>query len=214
MVAASCTGMTSFNSTAQARRTGHWVWIVGSVLLAVCSGSPIANPAGKSTALSSAPFVCVDATANATATPVAASALAALRHNVETGPLYTAAVTASTGVTCRVRRDEDSLALEYQFGNGNSMRVNRDASIEYFELDAHFALPSVEAPEVLLARAEKAAFGGSGCGIDWRQPETMNVDGNVGWTVTVFRGDVCNCQTRVRRDAAGRVVGLELRSAC
>ena len=145
--------------------------------------------------------------------PENASALAALRRSVETGPLYAAAVSATTAVTCVVRRDEALLTLKYQLGNGNWVHATRDASIEYFELEAHFARPPVEAPEVLLTRAEKAAFGIGGCRINWQQPE-LDTDAHVGSTDTVFRGAVCSCQARITRDASGRVVGLALRSAC
>ena len=35
-----------------------------------------------------------------------------------------------------------------------------------------------------------------------------------GATETIYRGDTCNCQARVRKDKAGRTVGLVFRSAC
>ena len=155
---------------------------------------------------------CVDA--DAAATPHDASALAALRRSVETGPLYAAAVTASAVVMCRVRLESGLMSLEYHFRDGAWLHVKRDARIEYIEQEAHFASTPAEPPEALLARAEQAAFGVDGCGIDWRQPETLATEGNTGAKDTVFRGDVCSCQARIRRDAAGRVVGLALRSTC
>ena len=35
-----------------------------------------------------------------------------------------------------------------------------------------------------------------------------------GPTETVFRGEVCNCQARIRRGGDGRVVGLLFKSTC
>jgi hypothetical protein len=64
-----------------------------------------------------------------------------------------------------------------------------------------------------LTDAEQAAFGADGCGIDWRQPETRPPDAER-VTETIYRGDVCNCQARVRSDTAGHVAGLIVRSAC
>lgn len=66
----------------------------------------------------------------------------------------------------------------------------------------------------ILVRAECTAFGVNGCGINWQQTETLPVRDDTSTTETIFRGDVCNCQARIRRDNAGHVVGLALRSAC
>ena len=184
-------------------------WVCGGVLLAACSVPPAPSQA---TAPPSALIACVGA--DAAATPSDVGALAALRRSVEAGPLYAAAVNASAVVMCRLRLESGGIALEYQFRDGGWLHVKRDARIEYTEQEAHFASPPAEPPEALLARAEQAAFGVDGCGIDWRQTETLAVEGNSGAKDTVFRGDVCSCQARIRRDAGGRVVGLALRSTC
>jgi hypothetical protein len=155
---------------------------------------------------------CVES--SATITPQDATALAALRQSVETGPLYLAAAAPSGVATCRIDRRSGATALEYRFRDGGWLRAQRDARIEYTEQQAGFASPPAEPALALLSRAEAAAFGAEGCGFDWRQPETQPVEGEAGTTDAVYRGDVCNCQARVRRDRAGRVVGLALKSSC
>ena len=192
-----------------ARSAAHRWWVCGGVLLAACSVPPAP---GQTPAPPSTLVACVGA--DAAATPNDVSALADLRRSVEAGPLYAAGVTASALVMCRVRLESGVMALEYEFRDGGWLHVKRDARIEYTEQEAHFASPPAEPPDALLARAQKAAFGVDGCGIDWRQPETLAVEGNSGAKDTVFRGDVCSCQARIRRDVGGRVVGLAFRSAC
>ena len=201
--------MLSSNRMNRVRLAAQRWWVCGGVLLAACSVPPATSQAS---APPSAVVACVDA--DAAAAKYEVSELAALRRSVEAGPLYAAAVTASALVTCRVRHESGSMTLEYQFRDAGWLHVKRDARIEYTEQEAHFAAPPAEPPEALLARAERAAFGVDGCGIDWRQPETLATEGNSGAKDTVFRGDVCSCQARIRRDGGGRVVGLALRSTC
>lgn len=104
--------------------------------------------------------------------------------------------------------------LEYQFGNGATLHVERDARSEYTDMEAGLASPPPEPVVDILMRAERAAFGTAGCGIDWAHPETQAADAKPGMAESVYRGDTCNCQARIRRDATGRVVALALRSAC
>jgi hypothetical protein len=66
----------------------------------------------------------------------------------------------------------------------------------------------------ILSGTERAAFGTSGCGIDWKTGESRPVAGEPGASELVYRGDTCNCQARVQRNGSGEVVGLMLRSAC
>ena len=89
-----------------------------------------------------------------------------------------------------------------------------DLSLSESDVEVRFAIPPPEPVADVLVRAEQAAFGAAGCGINWKHPETRAAEGNPGTTESVFRGDTCNCQARVRRDAAGRVTGLALRSNC
>lgn len=139
--------------------------------------------------------------------------IVALQRNVEKGPLYT--VPAAAGVAeCRIGYESGVIALEYRFRDGGWLRVKRDSSIEYTEQEAHFSLLSQEQAVPILVRAERTAFGVNGCGINWQQTETLPVRDDTSTTETIFRGDVCNCQARIRRDNAGHVVGLALRSAC
>lgn len=140
-------------------------------------------------------------------------AVATLRRSVEAGPLY--AIANATGLsTCRATFASGMMELEYGFRDGASLSVKRDESIEYGEQQVRFASPPAEDPVVVLTRAERAMFGADGCSIDWRQSETQRTDDGSGQVETVFRGEACNCQARIRRNVSGDVVGLALRSAC
>ncbi|MES2355107.1 MAG: hypothetical protein V4568_12050 [Pseudomonadota bacterium] len=184
------------------------VFMCGSVLLAACSSLP---PVSALVAQKSKGVSCT--TTGETAPPQSELAIIALRHTVETGPLYT--IPAAEGVvSCSVRHEPDTIAIEYQFKNGGWLRVKRNSSIEYTEQEARFLLSPVEQPTAVLANAERTAFGTNGCGIDWHQGNRQPAADDSSAIEEVFRGDVCNCQGRVRRDAVGRVVGLLLRSAC
>ena len=185
------------------------VWGCGGALSAACS-MPLAP--GSVAAPSSAPIACAGSENAATAGD--AVALATLRRSAETGPLYAALLAASPLASCRVSSESGAPALTYQFIGGGSLLIKRDARIEYTTQEAHFVSPPMETPAALLARAEQAAFGAAGCGIDWQQAVTRGAEANGGATDTVFRGDVCNCQARIRRDARGNVVGLALSSTC
>jgi hypothetical protein len=132
--------------------------------------------------------------------------IAELRRTVEAGPLYT--IPAAGGVAnCRGNVDEGVISLEYNFQGGGWLRVKRDPSIEYNDQEARFGSPLTEDPNAVLKRAELAAFGADGCGINWEEPEK-------GPEETIFRGDTCNCQARIRHNAAGQAIGLTLRSTC
>jgi hypothetical protein len=138
----------------------------------------------------------------------------ALQRSVENSPLFSIPIAAAGIASCHVRYDSAVIELEYRFKDGGWLHVKHDARIEYTEQEARFALSSAENPVAILAGAERVAFGHNGCGIDWRQAETQPAVDDVGTTETIFHGDVCNCQARIRRDVAGRVVGLMLRSTC
>ena len=105
------------------------------------------------------------------------------------------------------------MVLDYTFDAGGQLHVERDASIEFTLQDARFAAPVPLDGREILMRAERAAFGAKGCDIEWRgEPQPAKDDSRL--RETVYRGATCNCQARVRNDAAGRTVGLIFRSAC
>lgn len=106
------------------------------------------------------------------------------------------------------------MTVDYAFGDGATLQATRDPSIEYSTQEATFVTPASEDPIALLTRTEHAAFGKDGCGIDWQRGANEPAANDAKGTDQVFRGSVCNCQGRVRRDAAGKVVGLSLRSTC
>jgi hypothetical protein len=179
--------------------------IVAGLIAAACSPVPVASqPVGTTSP------VC---TAAANTPPKDAGALAALRRSIETGPFYTLAFPAGVA-SCLVTGDADVIRLEYMFRDGASLRVTRNPSIEYTDQELRLAAPLGERATAVLTRAEQAAFGAKGCGIDWRTPETGPAADDPRSTESVYRGDLCNCQARARSDGSGRVVRLQLRSAC
>ena len=199
-------------------RSSKWAGRVlpGAARLLVCAGvwlSGCSTPrlTGKATA-PPAPPPCV--AAGEALSPPDVEGVAALRRGVEMGPLYTTQATRAGVAGCRISRESGVIALEYRFRDGGWLRVKRDARIEYTDQETRFVVPPAEPPLAILTRAEQVAFGAKGCGIDWQHAETQPVEGDPAAVDTIFRGDVCNCQARIRNDAAGRVASLILRSTC
>ena len=179
-----------------------------SLLHTACS----APPAASQTASTTGGVECVAAQGGAS--PQNPETTESLRRAVEMGPLYTILASQSGVASCRVSNDSSEVTLEYSFRDGGSLQARRDPRIEYNNQEARFAMPPAEDPVAVLTRAEHLAFVPDGCGIDWRTPETQPSGDDPSTTETIYRGDVCNCQARVRRDMAGRVMRLLLRSAC
>ena len=185
-----------------------WCLVVASSILPACSPVPVSSQSA-----SSAPPPCV--AADGSPAKHSPDAIANLRRAAETSPLY-AVLASKTGQasSCRVSGDADAITLEYTFRDGGSLRVVRNSQIESSSQEARLASPLAEGPVEVLTRAEQASFGDKGCGINWRQPETKPAGDDPKTTESVYRGDTCNCQARVRRDASGRVLSLSIRSAC
>jgi hypothetical protein len=182
--------------------------VVSSVLVAACSTLPAAN---QTQANAPAPDCVVEGNANTASQN--SQVVSTLRQAVERGPLYE--IAARSGVaSCRIGQDSDAIRLEYLFRDGTTLRATRNLQIEYSDQELRLATPLGENPVPVLTRAERAAFGEKGCGINWRQPESKPAADNATVTETVYRGDTCNCQARTRTDAAGRVLTMSLRSAC
>ena len=142
-----------------------------------------------------------------------------LQAQIQKGPMYRTAAAHSLLIACIWRFPEGAaLTQEYTFRNGGKLQIQRDASIEYNNQSLSLAEPPPEPPETLLKAAERATFGEHGCGIDWKRPPEQvqpSTSAEIGTaSESVFRGESCNCQARVRKNAAGNVVGLMLRSAC
>ncbi len=135
-------------------------------------------------------------------------------RQAEASPLFAAAIGAASQARCEPSGSDRSFVAAYTARNGNTLRVARDERIEYSDQEARFVVPPGEPPLLLLQRAERAGFGAAGCGIDWTRPEVSAGEGPVGEATTVYRGDVCNCQARIQRNASGVVVVLGLRSTC
>lgn len=137
-----------------------------------------------------------------------------LRRNVEAGALQRVAALPGPA-TCLGQVDaEGSIHIDYRYADGSALQVRRQSRIESTDFTLRFAQPRAGPGRDILVELERTAFGATGCGIDWQRATTEPAaDGSRG-ADTVYRGDLCNCQARVRRDEQGRVVVLTLRSAC
>ena len=126
--------------------------------------------------------------------------------------MFAAVGASGPAMACSITGQGSAWTLAYRFKDGATFIATRDSQIEYSNQQATFTTPPEE-PVAILQRAEREAFGSDGCGIDWKRPASeTSADG---LTISeIFRGSVCSCQARITRDAAGRVLGLVLRSSC
>lgn len=184
--------------------------LFGSIFLAACSGNQAPGSNNGKAGISNS---CTIMEGKPSSQDVALAA--ALKQAIETSPFYTIPATSKGLPSCDLRFYPDGeIVLEYHFLDGNWLQVKRNARIEYTEQNVRLNLVLPEQSETILARAEQSAFGTNGCGIDWQQSETQLAKDDPNVTETVFRGDICNCQAHIRRNAYGHVVGFLLRSAC
>src|SRR5438477_3133491 len=184
-------------------------FLVGAgIFLAGCSMPSLSKQGAAPPVISP----CVVADQNLS--PKEKEAIAELRRNVESGPLYTTPASAAGVAKCSAGYEAGVIALEYTFRDGGWLRAKRDSRIEYNDQEARFELPPGQDPTAVLKRAELAAFGASGCGIDWGESEKQPAEDDPQAVETIFRGDTCNCQARIRTKAAGRAVGFRFRSTC
>jgi hypothetical protein len=168
---------------------------------AACSPPPKATPSSGPSAPDCAP------------PPQHATTVAEIRRSVESGPFY--AIASRSGLaTCHATAEDGAIKLEYNFRDGASLWITRSQETEYTDQEVRLASPLTESPVTVLTRAEQAAFDAKGCGIDWHKVETTKPNDEPDTTESIYRGDVCNCQARARSDASGRVLRLQLRSAC
>jgi hypothetical protein len=182
-----------------------------SLVLVACTAPGL--PLSTSPAATLPPWpTCAEAKAGADA--AASAPLLALQRSVENGPLYAIARSASPVADCRAEQGSGAITLQYDFVDGARVRATRDPRIEYSEQVARLVTPPAGSAIESLKRAEKAAFGGDGCGIDWSRTPARTVPAETGATDIVFSGELCNCQGRIRRDVRGRIVELAFKSAC
>jgi hypothetical protein len=178
-----------------------------TALLAACSSSP---PPSQSSA---SPEAAAPSASDCAAPPQQVQAIREIRRSVESGPLYALASTSGLA-SCRAEFKDDTITVTYNFRDGSSLRLTRSQATEYSDQEVRLATPIADDAVAVLTRAEQAAFDAKGCGIDWSRSETTQARDEAGMTERVYRGNVCNCQARARTDASGRVVRLQLRSAC
>jgi hypothetical protein len=183
-------------------------WVAVSVLFAA---SCTASPAARQTQAAAVP-ACTPSAANPPSADSQA-AVDAFRRAVEANPVFVTGATAGVD-SCQMAVDAGVISLDYRFRGNGWLRAKHDPRIEYMDIETRFGIPLAQDPLPILTRAERAAFGDSGCGIDWKAGESHPVADDPGASEIIYRGDSCNCQARVRRDPAGRIVALILRSAC
>jgi hypothetical protein len=144
----------------------------------------------------------------------AGNAVDELRSLVERGPFYRALGASSSVVACGAEQTGGRTRLFYRFRDGGSLRFERDAAVEYANQEARPGGSFHVDAAAVMARAERATFGGRGCGIDWRRPSPQKQAERPRARITVFHGDVCNCQARIAHDERGDLEMLALRSVC
>jgi hypothetical protein len=181
-------------------------------LAAACSGppAPAEQQTGTERPASAASPACDPAPSSPAPDP---AVLKELRAAAEKSPLFLAAASGRPFTSCQAASQGSALTLEYRFENGATFVAASDSQIEYSNQEATFPAPPGEDAAAILQRAEREAFGPDGCGIDWKA-STTETSTNARSTAQVFRGTACSCQARIRRDAGGRVIGLQLRSSC
>ena len=189
----------------------QWMRGIGVWCVAVLAGCTATMDEPPGAGIPGSFVACLQADADGVV-PVGLKPASEFQRVVEAGPMFAAAGSGSGVASCTMRRERSTVELRYRFRNGGSLLATRDASIEFVEQQAGLSAPLAEEPTLVLARAELWSFGEEGCGIDWSRRETLPAEG--GAIDTVSRGEVCQCQARVRRDAQGRVVRLTISSAC
>lgn len=144
----------------------------------------------------------------------AGSAVDALLRTVERSALYRALAATAPLVACEAVQAGERTTLAFRFGDGGSLRVERENAVEYTSQEARVGTLFRADPVAVLEDAERSAFGPAGCGIDWHGSSSRTGGERSGARVSVFPGGLCNCQARIARDAHGDPETLALRSAC
>lgn len=176
-------------------------------VVAACSSPP------APTQSSTTPAPDAPSASDCAAPPQQADAIKEIRQSVEGGPLYAIASTSGLA-SCRAEVKDDAITIDYRFRDGASLLLTRSQTTEYTDQEVRLSAPRADDAVAVLTKAEQAAFDAKGCGIDWSKAETTQPTDETGTTERVYRGDVCNCQARARTDASGRIVRLQMRSAC
>ena len=188
-----------------------WVLALSCILLQACATLP--TPLQKKVS-ASALVACEIPRGSESGMPQDTDTLQALQRMFESSLLYQLSASTARIASCHIRYDMGMTTIKYQFQNGNWLHVKRDMRIEYTEHEAQFVSPLKEDPTKILADLEYHTFDAQGCGIDWQHSEYQLMQETDSLTETIFYGDICNCQARIRRNANGDVVGLLMRSAC
>lgn len=189
----------------------QWVLVLSFVLQEACATLPVPFQNKSSSNKYSA---CEIQRGSELGVPQNTDTMQALQRMVENSLLYQQSASVAKLASCQIWYDAAVIMIKYQFHDGSWLYVKRDMRIEYTEHEAQFVFLSIGNPIETLADLEHQTFGPQGCGIDWQNSESQSMQENASITETIFYGDICNCQARIRRNTNGDVVGLLMRSAC
>jgi len=189
----------------------QWVLALSCILLEACATLPIPF---QNKISSNTHAACEIHRGSESGMPQNADTMQALQRMVESSLLYQLSASTARIASCQIRYDTAVITIKYQFQDGSWLHVKRDMRIEYTEQEAQFVSPLIGNPIKILADLEHHTFGAQGCGIDWRHSESQLMQETASLTETIFYGDICNCQARIRQNANGDVVGLLIRSTC
>jgi hypothetical protein len=114
---------------------------------------------------------------------------------------------------CGVALDGGAIKLSYSFRGHASLVSQVNTGGESTEQRMQAPNITAKAAMALLKRVEKDAFGQDGCGIVWDHPAEEVAGAQAGSREVVYRGDACNCQTRLVYEGTS-IVALIVRSAC
>ena len=195
------------HSSEAATRARHALAVALALGLFGCAAAPSAPLMSAG----SAGAVCASSSGD---TKLASPGVQEVLRSVEASPLFATAIAPGGVASCTVAIEAGQAAISYESRNGNRLVVRRSEQIESTAQEAWLRTSPAEPPVAILTRAERAAFGAQGCGIAWDRPEAGRAPVTAQGAVSIYRGDVCNCQASVERDPSGRVVAMALKSAC
>lgn len=188
-------------------------WLAGCTAAAPVERDALAVTPASAPAATTTDFACQITNTSAPSTTQRA-AIQAMQRQALQSPLFGAVAGAGVARCTLQLSAEDQMTLTLRMRDGSVMQVQADPRIEQHLQVVQFAQPGPASPLPLLAAAERAAYGETGCGIDWQTPESRRPTQADLASEQVYHGDACNCQAVVGRDAHQVVRQLTLGSAC
>jgi hypothetical protein len=140
-------------------------------------------------------------------------AYATLLKQLLASPFYRYAAARFGGARmCTPSLETDSAAVTIGFGKRAQLSASVSPSVELSEQRLDTPGLSSERAKILLRQQVEAVYGADACGIDWNNPQ-MQKSAEPAVTDTLYRGDTCNCQARIRY-VKGIVSRVSVRSTC